>query len=127
MTTLLLVRPWRAAASDNARFAQLHDEVGVSTSGTAGVDPGIEVGGRLRVLVAEQLPHQLVGTRVFVEDDLGGEVPELMRGQLHPQLLSARFSRLRVVIAACVLGLPAQVTNTASGRLPVTAGAISLR
>jgi hypothetical protein len=52
MTTLVLVRPWLAAPAHDVRFSQLHDEVGVGASGTAGVDPGIEVGGGLRVLVA---------------------------------------------------------------------------
>ncbi len=32
--------------------------------------------------------HQLVGARVRVKDDLGDEVPELMRGQVDPQSLA---------------------------------------
>jgi hypothetical protein len=43
-----------------------------------------------------------------------------------PSSLSTVFSIARVIVA-CFLGLPSQVTKTASARLPVTAGAISLR
>ena len=53
-------------------------------SGAAGVGAGIEVGGRLHVLVAQQLSHQLIRAGVGVEDDLGREVPELMRSELYP-------------------------------------------
>jgi hypothetical protein len=52
----------------------------MSTSGTAGVDAGVEVGCRLHILVAQQLPHQLVRTWIRVENDFGSEVPELVRG-----------------------------------------------
>src|SRR5215510_10690446 len=89
--TLFLVRPWLPAAAQEARFAQFHDEVGVGTSGAAGVDASIEVGGRLRVLVAQELAYQFIGTRIFVEDDFGREVPELMRGHLHPQFFPQSF------------------------------------
>ena len=60
-------------------FSELHDEVGVSTSGPAGVDAGVEVCGRLQVLVPQQLPYQLVRAWVGVESDLGRQMAELMR------------------------------------------------
>ena len=79
-------------------FSELHDEVGVSSSGPASVDAGVEVCCRFQVLVPQQLPYQLVRARVAVEDDFGRHMTELMRGDFEfqmPQycLLDSNFDR----------------------------------
>ena len=61
---------------------------GVVARGAARVDAGIEAGRRLEVLVAEQLPDQLEGAGRMVEQDLRGEVAELMRRNLDAGVLA---------------------------------------
>jgi hypothetical protein len=41
--------------------------------------------------VAEHLSHQFVGARVGIQDDLGRKVPNLMRRELHAQVLADRL------------------------------------
>ena len=60
--------------------------VGVSSSGSAGVDAGVEVRGRVQILVSQQLADQLIRPRVGVEGDLGCQMPELMRSDFHAQM-----------------------------------------
>jgi len=67
-------------------FSELHHEVGVCSPGPAGVDPGVKHCRRSKARVPQQLPYQLVRTRVSVENDFGGQVPELVRCQFHSQI-----------------------------------------
>ena len=107
-------------------FAELHDELGVSASGPSGVDA------RSRNWWSSScacVPSSSVPTRRRLgwrRARSGRQVAELMRSDFHPQCLRTVLS-IATLIAAWVLGLPVKVTNTASGRLPITAGAISLR
>jgi hypothetical protein len=63
----------------------------VGAPGSERIDAGIEVGGCLHVLVTEQLSDGLERARVRVQDDLGREVPELMRRKLQSQVLEDGF------------------------------------
>src|SRR4029453_14848311 len=67
-------------------LAELHDEIGVSSSGPAGVDAAVKVCCRLQVLVPQQLAYQLVRARVGVEDDLGCQMTELVGAEFHPKM-----------------------------------------
>ena len=122
-TALILLSPRCPAAAPPVRlgFSQFHDELGVSTSGPASVDAGVKTCRCAQVLVAQQLTHELVGARIAVEGDFGGQVAELMRIIFTPRCLRTVFS-MATFIAPWVFGLPVKEKNTASGRLPITQG-----
>jgi len=82
------MRPNRAAPALTAQpgISQLHDEVGVSSTGPAGVDAGIKGCSDFQAFVAQQLPDQFVGAGVGVEDDFCGQMAELVRS--YPGILT---------------------------------------
>ena len=86
--SLLLLRLRHAATAPAARigFSQLHDEVGVSSSGPTGVDAGIKSRSRFQTRVPQQLPHQFISTRVGIEDDFRGQMAELVRSDLDSEV-----------------------------------------
>src|SRR6516164_59685 len=88
MMLLVLSRPGCPATAPTAqfRFFERHDEFGVSASGPAGVDARIEIRRRLHVLVAEELSNEFVAAWVLIENEFGRQMPELVRGQLHPEM-----------------------------------------
>src|SRR5215211_7717466 len=68
----------------------LLDQGGVVTSGPPGIEPGIEVDGGRQIALPEELSHRLVGARISVKDDLGGEMPELVGGHLDAEMAPDR-------------------------------------
>ena len=50
-------------------------------SGPSAVDPRIEVGRRLEIIVPEQLPDRLEAARLGIEQDPRAQVTELMGGE----------------------------------------------
>jgi hypothetical protein len=72
-------------------FSQLHEEVGVSSSGPLSVDAGVEGRGRFQIRVPQQLSDQLVSTRVGIEDYFRCEMAELVRSDFHSQISQNSF------------------------------------
>jgi len=81
---------------------------------SACVGPGVEAGGSRQSLVPEQLPDQLISARLRVQMDFGGEVPELVRRDMHAKTLTDRLLDLRS--APRVVGIPSHM------RPPISVG-----
>ena len=85
---LVLSRPRCPATAPPAQlgFAELHDEVGVSASGPAGVDAGVEVCGRLQIFVPNSCRTNSYAPGLASRIDFGRQMAELVRGDFHPQM-----------------------------------------
>ena len=91
-------------------------------SGAASIDAGVEARRGLDVLMAEQLPDQLEGARGVVEEDLCGEVAELMGRNLDAGVLpTMRWISLESVCGS--FGVPSGLTKRRSSFRPMTSWA----
>jgi hypothetical protein len=70
---LLFPRPGYPARANPARpgFPQVSEQVGMSTASPAGVASGVEICGRLQVLVSETVLYQHMCAWIVVEGHLG--------------------------------------------------------
>jgi integrase len=76
-----------AATPPQIGFPQLHDEVSVSTSGSASIDAGVKRRRGFLRRVPQILSNQFVGTRIVIKDYFCAQVPELVWRHLYPQVL----------------------------------------
>ena len=85
MIAILLSSPDRRSAvhTFNCRCTQLPNEVGMGAPSPPRIRASVGVRGRPQRFVTEQLAHHFVGAGVRVQMDFGGEMPELMRGDLY--------------------------------------------
>ena len=80
-----------AATPPQIGFPQLHDEVSVSTSGSASVDAGVKLRRGFLRRVPQILSNQFVGTRIVIKDYFCAQVPELVRRHLYPEVSQDRL------------------------------------
>jgi hypothetical protein len=65
-------------------FSQFSDQLSMRPPRSPGIWPRIEPRGGLERFVAQELPHHLIGTRIRIQMDFRGQMPELVRRDLQP-------------------------------------------
>ena len=65
--------------SRRSMFAQAANQFCVGTPCAARVQSGVKIRRRFKLSMAQKLTYKLVGAGICIENDLGGQVPELMR------------------------------------------------